>query len=111
MSRQVCAGAKLSCSFGTAPSTFKVSSRGAPVGSGDLLAATVSDCLPIENITSFGLCKSLANPQVQAATAAAHGQLTPQPCRPVTGTPWAPGSPSVTINGVPALTDMSRCLC
>ena len=47
------------------------------------------DNQPIANIAPFGVCISLANPAVAAATAAAMGVLVPLPCMPVTPAPWA----------------------
>jgi hypothetical protein len=106
MPNQVCSGAALQCSFGTAPSTFAAS--GVQV---DAMAAAgvVSDVAP-SNVPPFALCTSLATPQVAAATSAASGVLTPQPCVPVLS-PWTPGSSKVTIGGVPALDDSSQCSC
>ena len=43
------------------------------------------------SVPPFGLCTSMANPQVAAATAAAQNVLTPQPCQPVLS-PWSPGA-------------------
>jgi Domain of unknown function (DUF4280) len=37
--------------------------------------------------------------------------LTPQPCIPVTTTPWAAGAPTVTITNIPALDNVSTCSC
>jgi hypothetical protein len=62
------------------------------------------------NIPPFGMCQSMANPQVAAATASAGGALTPQPCQPVLA-PWTPGSAKATIGGVAALDDSSQCQC
>jgi len=73
--------------------------------------ATIMDNKPIVNIPTFGVCMSLANPTVAAATAAALGVLTPMPCIPVTAAPWAPGSPTVMIANNPALNNSSTCMC
>lgn len=106
MPSQVCTGAALQCSFGSAPSTFAAS--GVQVDA-TAAAGVVSDVTP-SNVPPFALCTSLANPQVAAATSAAMGALTPQPCVPVLS-PWTPGSSKVTIGGVAALDDSSQCSC
>jgi hypothetical protein len=106
MPAQVCTGATLQCSFGTAPSTFSAS--GAEVSAG-ASAGVVSDVEPA-NVPPFGLCTSLSNPQVASATSAAADVLAPQPCVPVLS-PWTPGSARVTIGAVPALDDSSQCSC
>ncbi|MDA8363289.1 MAG: DUF4280 domain-containing protein [Gammaproteobacteria bacterium] len=74
-------------------------------------AANIMDHLPIVNIPPFGMCMSMANPEVASATAAALGVLTPMPCIPVTAAPWVPGSPTVMIGKMPALDSMSKCMC
>ena len=99
----------MSCSFGAAPAAINILPAnqvmcGAP-------AANIMDYKPMVNIPTFGMCMSLANPQVAAATSAAMGVLTPQPCIPVTSAPWAPGSPTVLIANQPALNDSSKCMC
>jgi hypothetical protein len=63
------------------------------------------------NIPTFGMCTSLANPQVAAATTAAQGVLTPQPCVPAIVSQWVPGSVTSVINGLPVLTNNSTCTC
>jgi len=73
--------------------------------------ATIADIAPFVNIGPFTLCTSLANPAVATATAAALGVLTPMPCTPVVPAPWTPGSPTVLVQGRPALTNYSTCLC
>ena len=109
MGKLVCAGAMLKCSFGMAPSTLNVLPlnrvlSGAP-------AANIMDNVPMMNIMPFGMCQSLANPMVAAATAAAMGALTPMPCIPMTTAPWVPGSPTVMIANMPALNDGSKLMC
>lgn len=73
--------------------------------------ATVDDFAPQQNISAFGNCLTQANPQVAAATSAAQGVLTPQPCVPVTTSPWSPGASKTTVDGRPALTKDSTCNC
>lgn len=110
MAIQVCNGATLQCTFGAAPGTMIVTPENRVTASNQP-AATILDNIPMKNITPFGVCASLANPQVAAATAAALGVLTPQPCIPVIPAPWAPGSPKVLINKKPALNNSSKLMC
>ena len=109
MSLCVCGGALLSCNFGAAPSVFNVLPAAKVMSSQAL--ASIMDQVPMVNILPFGMCSSLANPTVAAATAAALGVLTPMPCIPVTVGPWAPGNPRILISGKPALTSDSKLMC
>ena len=110
MAQQVTTGAMLRCSFGVAPATLavlpvnRVTAEGPP-------AATIQDHAPLVNIGSFGMCMSIANPAVAAATTAALGVLTPMPCVPATVSPWVPGAPTVLIANLPALDNLSQCMC
>ncbi|MFL6658720.1 MAG: DUF4280 domain-containing protein [Massilia sp.] len=109
MGSQVCAGALMQCSFGVAPAALAVlpANRvltGAP-------AATIMDNVPMLNIPTFGMCSSMSNPTVIAATAAALGVPTPMPCIPATVAPWVPGSPTVLIGNMPALNNSSKLTC
>jgi hypothetical protein len=110
MPKLVVSGAQLKCSQGMAPAALTVLPT---VGSeaDEKPAATIADNRLMVNIAPFGMCQSVANPQVAAATAAAMGTLTPQPCVPATAGPWSLGSSLVTLNGVPALTSESKCMC
>lgn len=110
MPKIVVNGAMLKCSEGLAPGSLTVLPTGGSTAD-DKPTATIQDNVPMVNIAPFGMCKTQANPQVAAATAAAMGALTPQPCVPVIPAPWSPGSSIVTLNGVPALTDSSKCQC
>jgi hypothetical protein len=74
-------------------------------------AANIMDHIPMVNIMPFGMCMSIANPQVAAATAAAMGVLTPQPCIPATATPWTPGALTLVLGNQPALDNVSICMC
>lgn len=110
MPNQVSMGATMRCTFGVAPSTLVVMPKNRVMCEGPP-AANIMDHLPLINIMPFGVCSSLANPVVAAATAAARGTLTPMPCIPATATPWEPGAPTVTIAGMPALDNLSNCRC
>src|SRR5713226_7984209 len=102
MPQQVVMGATMMCSFGMAPSSLIV----LPVNRvqvGGQLAANIMDHVPMVNIPPFGMCMSIANPMVAAATAAALGVLTPMPCIPVTTAPWVPCPPTVLLANSPTL--------
>ena len=94
------------CSFGVAPMPLLVSSQ-QTVNMFKLPAATIMD----NKFVSFGMCSSLANPTVAAATAAAFGALTPMPCLPAIVAPWVPACPTVTVCGKPLLTTGSQLMC
>ena len=110
MPQQVAAGAMMQCSFGMAPSTLAVLPAN-KVCCGGPPAANIMDNKPMVNIAPFGMCQSLANPEVAAATSAALGVLTPQPCIPNIPAPWAPGAPTVSIADMPALDSTSKLEC
>jgi hypothetical protein len=103
-------GATLQCSFGAAPSTLTVTPENMASGSQAPLA-TVMDHVPMKNIMPFGMCSSLANPVVAAATAAALGVLTPMPCVPATVAPWAPPKPKAMVKQLPLFDNTAKCMC
>lgn len=110
MSLETVNTATLQCTFGVAPSMLAV----LPIHrvmAGNQPAANILDHKPMVNILPFGMCTSLANPTVASATSAAMGVLTPMPCIPNTPAPWAPGSPTVMIDNMPALNNTSKCMC
>lgn len=110
MAIQVVNGAMLQCSFGAAPSTLTVLPVNM-VNAGNQPAANIMDHKPNVNIMPFGMCSAPTNPQVIAATSAALGVFTPQPCIPMTMAPWVPGAPTVLIGNMPALNNSSKCIC
>ena len=103
-------GAKLMCPFGTAPGTLNATSQVTTLGCSKPVA-TITDIALGSNITPFGMCCSMANPQVAAATAAALGVLTPQPCSMVPLGPWQPTKPTALVGGKPVLTQDSMLMC
>lgn len=105
----VTTGAMMMCSFGMAPSTLNATPK--PVMVENKPAANINDHIPMVNIPPFGMCQSLANPMVAAATSAALGVLTPMPCIPVIPAPWVPGAATTLAGGMPALTANSQCMC
>lgn len=110
MPNQVSMGALMTCTFGVAPSALVVLPLNRVLAEGPP-AANIMDHIPMVNILPFGVCSSMANPMVAAATAAALGVLVPMPCIPATVAPWVPGAPTVLIANMPALDNVSKCLC
>lgn len=110
MPNHVVNSAMLKCSMGMAPGTLVVLPKNMMMV-GNQPAATIMDHIPMVNILPFGMCRSPANPTVAAATAAAMGVLTPMPCIPNTPAPWMPGSPSMILGNMPALTSTCKCMC
>lgn len=111
MANCVCNGAKISCNFGDGPQSMVVLPLGMTTTATTNALAVNTDIIPMLNIPSFGQCKSIANPMVAAATAAALGALTPQPCIPVIVMPWSPASQKLKIGKMPAILDNSQTMC
>lgn len=110
MGAVVITGATLMCPFGTATSQLAATTQAAILAESKPVA-TIMDMSPGSNIPPFGMCSSLANPQVAAATAAALGVLTPQPCAMAPAGPWQPGKPTVMVGGKPVLTQECTLMC
>jgi len=103
-------GAMMQCSFGMAPSSLVV----LPINrvmTNQMPDANIMDHIPMTNIMPFGMCMSIANPTVAAATAAALGVLTPMPCIPATPAPWVAGAPTVLLGNFPSLDNVSQLMC
>jgi len=110
MPNQVCMGAMMQCSFGVAPSSLVVLPLNRTFTQ-EQPDANIMDSIPLTNIMPFGMCMSIANPAVAAATAAALGVLTPMPCLPVTPAPWTPGAATVNLGSAPTLDNTSTLMC
>jgi len=99
MGVQVSTGAEVLCTFGSIPAVFNASSVDV---NATTPAGVITDVTPA-NIPTFGICSSPVNPARLVLG-------IPPPCVPVLF-PWTPGSARVTIDGVPALDDLSECTC
>jgi Domain of unknown function (DUF4280) len=73
--------------------------------------ANIMDHIPMVDIMPFGMCTSIANRTVAAATTAALGVLTPMPCIPATPAPWVAGGPTVLLGNFPSLDNVSQLMC
>ena len=100
----------MQCSFGMAPSSLVVLPANHTF-TAQVPDANIMDHVAMVNILPFGMCTSLANPTVAAATSAAMGALTPMPCIPNTPAPWVPGAPTVILGNAPALDNLSKLMC
>jgi hypothetical protein len=74
-------------------------------------AANIQAFAPMVNIPTFGMCGSIANPVVAAATAAKLGVFSPAPCIPATTSPWTPGATKVMVDSQPALHTACTAMC
>src|SRR3974390_20592 len=110
MPMQVCMGAMMQCTFGVAPSSLVVLPTN-KVMTNQMPDANIMDHIPMTNIMPFGMCMSLANPTVAAATSAAMGVLTPMPCIPNTPAPWVPGAATVILGHQPSLDNTCKLMC
>lgn len=103
-------GATTECSFGSMKSKL-VTPTGHGVFINNKAQLNIMDFTPMINIMPFGLCSSLANPAVAAATAANCGVLTKMPCIPVVVTPWLGGKMDKLLENFPALLNDSTNMC
>lgn len=106
----VCSGATMRCTMGTSQARLTV----LPIRTVFLTGkpqANISDHISFVNLGAFGRCRSLGFPATAAATAAAHGKLTPMPCMHNTPFPWMGGKNDYIVKGDPALLKSSTCQC
>ncbi|MCF0218969.1 MAG: DUF4280 domain-containing protein [Muribaculaceae bacterium] len=109
MGKIVSDGAQLKCSMGSAPSMFSVIIPMRPTV-GNKPMANMQDFVPMANVKPFGTCKSMANPTVAAATAAAYGVLQQMPCVPVITAPWL-NCGQLKVMNMPVVLDKSKLMC
>lgn len=106
----VCSGATMRCTMGTSQARLTVLPIRTVYLTGKPMA-NISDHLTMVNLAPFGRCRSLGFPATAAATAAAHGKITPMPCMHNTPFPWMGGKNDYIIKGDPALLKSSTCQC
>lgn len=111
MPNHVCMGATLGCTMAMGGTSSLIVVKPHMSLTDGKLAANITDHLPFANIPPFPICQAPANPTVIAATAAALGVLTPAVCVPNTPAPWMIGSPTVILDGMPALNKSSMLTC
>lgn len=105
----LCSGTTLKCTQGDAQSEYAVLPT-KKVFINNKPLAVVSDMKPIVNIKPFGMCKSMANPTVAAATAANKGHLRKMSCIPNTVAPWSNGV-KYFMSEEPVPCDKSKLIC
>lgn len=109
MAIPVVTGASIMCSMGMGTGTLTATSQ-VMVSYEGKMAATTMDAAPMVNVSSCGMCTSLANPAVASATAAALGVLTPQPCVPAPMGTWV-DQPGPSVGGQMSLTNQGTLTC
>lgn len=100
----------ISCLFGTVPTPLTVLPD-RTVFAEIMLMGNITDFIPLVNVMTFVMCTSIANPEVDTATTAASGVLTPMPCVPVVADPWISLALDVIVTEGPALDQTSMVLC
>lgn len=104
-----CTGAVLRCSFGTASGSLVATPKSVSLCGQQ--QANIGDHISMANIRPFGRCRTVTYPATGAATAAAHGKLTPMPCVPGTATPWSIVDANSIVCGKPAVLHTARLRC
>lgn len=108
MGNLISSNAMMSCSFGMAPACFQPNNCPTVLSQG--MVGTAMDATPA-NILPFGTCMSLLNPAVAAATSAALGVLTPQPCTPMPAGLWITPAMTILVKNAPVLTTDAKLMC
>lgn len=96
----ICEGDVFTCTEGMLSCKMNVTSQHEVTIQGKKIA-TKNDAA-INNLSGFGKCRTMQNPLVAAATAAANGVLQPQKCIPVFINGWN-NTKNAEINGISIL--------
>ena len=110
MAKCVCNGAKLKCSFGSAPKSMIVLPLNRTTTKMAKPLANKLDMIPFVNIPAFGQCKSPANP-MNWKMAGPVPVVVPSSCIPIPVMPWNPVATKTKIGSNPALIDTSKTMC
>lgn len=106
----VCSNAQIKCTYGDKIAKLIVLPDRTVILTGEP-QANIRDHSSMINIQPCGKCHTTAFPPTGAATAAAHGKLTPMPCIPNTPFVWMNGKGDVIVMGDPALMKKSKLKC
>lgn len=101
-------GATIACTQGLATGSLVGNS---PIKIAGMPALTINDTASFVNVTPCGMCTSIANPTVAAATASALGVLTPMPCIPNPVGIWQGCTNSPSVGGKKALSNEGKLIC
>lgn len=108
---QLSSTVQCTCTMGMSPVSLNVLPIPTRVSISGKQAVNMMDHKPMINISSFGMCKSPANPAVISLTAAALGVFTPAPCVPMTQMPIANVNPTVLLENFGAVHKNSKIIC
>lgn len=97
----------LRCTMGLVPAPLTAIGT---VFCSNLPFVTIDSCVPMMNISPFGMCRNPANPQVAAIIASSLGSVTIGPCIPLP-IPWVSTTPNVIVGGKPSVTDNAIKMC
>lgn len=108
--RYIVDGAVVHCSCGSQSGLFRApADRNIQINK--KTQGNILDFQPQTNISSFGLCSNLSNPQVISANKGNNGDLIPQPCCPSISMPWINGKNNVYVGQAQALMSCSTNMC
>ena len=98
----------LRCNFGSCSSQMYIWGN---LNNNKEFIENISGNKPTGNIMSFGMCSSLSNPTVCAATACSLGFLSPQPCVANIAFPWMSSQNGTVVKSDLPIDENSKTYC
>lgn len=98
--------ATLQCSYGASPCSLTVTNVTTAQGVNNMAANILTDTA-YSDISGFSTCTSPSNPVISGSG----GTVSSTGCTPTFGSPWTPGSTTVQISSICALTSSSTLTC